>query len=396
MEALERSSEGLEPWIPRFTWLVAIGVVLEIVVVLIDHKGDMNEWRRSLLHPERPSTFKLWLEIASVVLVTVGILGELGVGLQISSTNGQLRAQGRLLRSKNDQLLALVTQQAGDAKDSSLSAQASANAASLVSDKAKKEADGVAKQANELSRQVSNAETQLKVVDDERAKLAKSLKDMAICSSPRIITDWMANGKTYVDPLRPFAEYKAIIEVVPDPEARRAAANIQRALSDAGWIIVGPLPPSIIMADGVQIESYNGLRQWNSKDFPVFGDSSKAADAVMDFLHSYFWKADSMSAWSVDTDIPPNGVKIRVGLYPADPFLVPPGAKEAAVAGAKIEQEIEEQMKQSSQKALEDLLKRLTPQEGERLKASSEDWHKQTKLMSDRYKQPCQSFNLLP
>ena len=76
----------------------------------------MHEWLVCDLHPPRPATVKLWVGMVSVALVTIGILGELGIGLWISHLNGQLRTNSSDLRSKSDQLLALVTQQAGDAK----------------------------------------------------------------------------------------------------------------------------------------------------------------------------------------------------------------------------------------------------------------------------------------
>jgi len=113
--ALESQSSGLEPWLGRFTLLVAIGVALEIFVVIHDHRKEVNEWRVCELIPEGPSLIKLGIEIASIILVIAGVMGEFGVGLRISSINGQLRAKGAELRSKSDQLLAIVTQQASDA-----------------------------------------------------------------------------------------------------------------------------------------------------------------------------------------------------------------------------------------------------------------------------------------
>jgi hypothetical protein len=113
--ALDKSSLSPEFWLPFFTVLVAIGVALEILVVLQDHKEDMEEWELCKLIPDKPSSRKLWLEIASVILVTVGILGELGIGLWISHINGQLRSKNAELRSISDQLVALVNSEAEEA-----------------------------------------------------------------------------------------------------------------------------------------------------------------------------------------------------------------------------------------------------------------------------------------
>jgi hypothetical protein len=172
VEALERSSEGLEPWIPRFTWLVVLGVALEIGVVIIDHKEAMNDWRRTLLHPEKPSSVKLWFEIASVILVTVGIVGELVVGIGISSINGELRAQSRLLRSKSDQLLALVTREAGDAKDSATAAKDAASSTKTEADAAKSAAAKALELAQAADRSLADFQARLawRTVSDKQKK----------------------------------------------------------------------------------------------------------------------------------------------------------------------------------------------------------------------------------
>ena len=112
--ALERRSSGLEPWLGWFTLVVAIGVALEIFVVIHDHRKEVNEWLLCELIPEGPSLKKLGIEILSIVLVIVGVMGEFGVGLKISSINGQLRTKSADLRSKSDQLIALLTKETED------------------------------------------------------------------------------------------------------------------------------------------------------------------------------------------------------------------------------------------------------------------------------------------
>ncbi len=156
--ALEISSASWEFWLPFFTLLVAIGVAMEIIVVRRDHKEELEEWQTCKLIPDKPSSVKVWLEIISVVLVTVGILGELGIGLWISHVNGQLRAKSSDLRSKSDQLLALITAEAGDAKDSAIIAKASAEAASVEADKATAKAEAVAKRAAHVDAELALAE----------------------------------------------------------------------------------------------------------------------------------------------------------------------------------------------------------------------------------------------
>jgi hypothetical protein len=108
---LDKSSLSPEFWLPFFTILVGIGVAIEIIVVLRDHKEKVEEWELCKLIPDKPSSGKLRLEIASVILVTVGIFGELGFGLWISHINGQLRTKNAELRRKSEQLLEIAAKE---------------------------------------------------------------------------------------------------------------------------------------------------------------------------------------------------------------------------------------------------------------------------------------------
>jgi hypothetical protein len=75
----------------------------------------------SVRSPSRPSKAKLGVELASALLIALGIAGELGVGIEIASINTTLRGKSAELRSKNAelrsdsvQLLALVNKEAED------------------------------------------------------------------------------------------------------------------------------------------------------------------------------------------------------------------------------------------------------------------------------------------
>jgi hypothetical protein len=110
---------------------------MELLVIRHEYRNDLEAWALShfgvLLSPSRPSVKKMSVEVASVLLIAIGVTGELGAGIEIASINGAVRGKSAELRSKSDQLVALVTQEAGDAADSAKTAH--------------KEADAVAKQA---------------------------------------------------------------------------------------------------------------------------------------------------------------------------------------------------------------------------------------------------------
>jgi len=127
IKALESSSIPWEESIGWFTALVFIGVAFEFWVIWREHKEELEDWTSAIFwHPlrnPRPSFKKHVPAVLSVVLVWVGIAGELCAGLEITSINGKLRginaelqSKGSELRSKNDQLLALITGEVAEEK----------------------------------------------------------------------------------------------------------------------------------------------------------------------------------------------------------------------------------------------------------------------------------------
>jgi hypothetical protein len=124
IKALENSSVPWEHKLPWFTGIVAFGVAMELLVIWHDYREESKAWRRGTIRPpDRPSAVKLLVEVVSVVFITAGIVGELWVGLKITSINGAIRAksaalqsQSAALRSKNEQLVRLLSVEAGDAE----------------------------------------------------------------------------------------------------------------------------------------------------------------------------------------------------------------------------------------------------------------------------------------
>jgi hypothetical protein len=105
-------------WLPTFTGVVALGIMMELWVILREYRDEMGDWRRGTIRsPERPSATKYRVEIASVLFVTIGIFGEAGVGLWIAHINGQLRAKSAELQTDSDQLVALLNQETGQLRN---------------------------------------------------------------------------------------------------------------------------------------------------------------------------------------------------------------------------------------------------------------------------------------
>src|ERR1039458_6393944 len=224
---------------------------MELWVIRHEYRDEMEAWALAhfgvLRSPGRPSATKLRVEVGSVLLITIGVMGELGAGIEITSINGVLRGKSAELRSKNaelrsksDQLLALVTQQAGEAKDSALIAKASAKAAGIAASKAQKKADEVENKAADLLTKYTAAE--------------KELEATFMRTRPRMMQD----NKKFQDALK--GKPKADVEILFKPEDEEAymlGAEIRARLTDirpdlgAGWTvsILRPLTESDTLSD---------------------------------------------------------------------------------------------------------------------------------------------------
>jgi hypothetical protein len=112
IRTLDSSSVPLERLQPWFTAVVALGVLMELGVIWREHRDGITSWRRGTIRsPDRPSTFHLVIGLVSVFLIAGGIVGELSIGIKITSLNGVLRTKNAELRSKTDQFVALLGQQ---------------------------------------------------------------------------------------------------------------------------------------------------------------------------------------------------------------------------------------------------------------------------------------------
>jgi hypothetical protein len=253
-------------------------------------------------------------------------------------------------------------------------AVASAQQAKEESAKAESSALGAAKlavdvreQANSISQDIDKAASQLADLKVDAQKTKSDLKNLAICSAPRVITRWGLGGppggklypgaKSYVDTLRPMADQLVSIEVVQDAEARRAASSIAQALLDAQWKLQLPLRFVDGLADGVSVQPWVPPSTGSPKDqiskMYVYSKTATVAEKLLDFLHSYNWQA--RRGWPTNAQgevihdektFPEGAIRIQVGLYPPAVFVDPPGQKELTSATEKMNRETEEAMKE--------------------------------------------------
>jgi hypothetical protein len=371
-DALKKAADRDFIWLEIATAVVAIGILFEVGEVC----RELKRWRKAR---GRKRSWVPVMSAAGLLFVTIGVVGEGIFEGKLGITDTRIREIDEKTAQDAGDAAGRAEQSAQGAAADAVLAKSSANLAKKAADKAQGKADAVGEEAHKLDRELRVAKTQLDAVDAKRAELETSLINLAVCNAPRVIPFWSISGKeNSTDPLRPFAG-QAIIEFVPDAETRRAAFNIFGALDKAGWKVSRPAPVDGI-DDGVEIQP----------SMAPPGDSRAAANAVVDFLHSYNWQA--RRGWPLDEKhplirdpkiIPPDSLRIRVGLYPPVTYVSPPGAKDFAAAVAENKQKMEKYRKQIEAEELkkdEEILKHLTKQQAIEFKARREQRKKEIEL----------------
>jgi hypothetical protein len=141
LESCIKASEGSSGHLETIGWLcafaVGIGIAGEIVVIVSEHRDDLEDWGRGFVRPpDKPPAWRFWFDIVATLIVLGGVFGEAGAAAKIGSINSQLRSKTSELRAKSVQLLAVTTEEAGDAAKSAKDAEASAKAAGAAAKQA--------------------------------------------------------------------------------------------------------------------------------------------------------------------------------------------------------------------------------------------------------------------
>jgi len=405
LDSLEISRSSLDHWLNFWTFLVVVGVVLEVAFVVWEYLEALGEFKRGEMHPpERPKRTKFVLELLGAAFVAIGVAGE----LYVEAKAGDVETQ---IRRANDSRVALLSKETGDAKTSaegaasaSARAQRSADEASLAAGNAQKVAGSVTRKADALDRQLDDTDKQLKAIEARRAELERSLTNLAVCNAPRVIPNWVAGGKTSADPMLPMATQKVFIEFVPDAEARRAAFNLAGTLSNAKWDVQIPLRIVDGLEDGVSVQpsmagmepSQNGAPEGLS----AYWHASDVAEKLVNFLHSYNWQAKR--GWPQSAPgkllrdpnvLPPGTIRVQIGLYPAVVYVSPPGQRELTARLEEMRRE-EEKLTAELNRKRDEQLSTLPPEIRKQLQESEKEWDAQMKV-SKNMAYPCQVLSPL-
>lgn len=167
------SSSSLHWWLGFWTFLVAFGVVLEVVFVIWEYLDELHDFRRGIVHaPDKPQTLLFVLGLLGAGLVAAGVSGELWKESQIATVE-------TCIRKGNDALFLLLSKEAGDAATSAKTAHDEADTVSKEADAIQKRLDGASEQLANLEHQFSIQGPRWKVLEARKNELIKPLKSFA-------------------------------------------------------------------------------------------------------------------------------------------------------------------------------------------------------------------------
>lgn len=255
LASLDDSSSSLHWWLGFWTFVVVLGVVLEVAFVAWEYLDGLRDFRRATIHsPERPKTLLFVLGLVGAGLVAAGVSGELWKESQIAKLE-------TCIRKGNDALFLLLSKEAGDARQSAKIAHDEADKAVAASSNALTLAGGARKEADSFERDIVSAKTQ---AADAESHLAEALKQAADAKaelhrleSPRSLT----NIGEIVSVLKTFKGTEYVFTGVANlDESASFLMQVDSVLQEAGWVMAKVSPPSM--------ESYAGMPR-NNGSIPV-------------------------------------------------------------------------------------------------------------------------------
>ena len=109
LDNLEKSWSGLDWWLDFWTFLVVVGVAVELLVIIIEFVHDWKDFRRRIIHsPDKPSIFRFAFGFIGAALVAIGVAGELHIHVHAGKTESDMR-------SKSRELVAIIEKDAQEA-----------------------------------------------------------------------------------------------------------------------------------------------------------------------------------------------------------------------------------------------------------------------------------------
>ncbi|MFZ0479690.1 MAG: hypothetical protein WAL71_11105 [Terriglobales bacterium] len=314
LDNLDASRSSLHAWLHFWTFLVVLGVALEVVFVVKEYIDQSHDFRRGILHPpEKPSTMLFILGLLGAGLVAIGVAGELYIDVQAGRVETEIR-------KANELRVALLSKEAGDAK---ASAEGAANAAANAKGQSEKavssasnamtlakgagqEADSFARDIVSAKRQAADAESHLADAVERTARLEQLLSWRSVTrEQSKAINDFLTplffTSRSRFRGVKIKFEYSA-----NDLEASEYADELAKTLHDAFNVF------------GVEIGKPEGVVSvsFGPPEVGVTMRVRRADDPLAPTLQQALKAAGIDAQGQIRSDVPEMTVVLYVGVKP--------------------------------------------------------------------------------
>ena len=224
IKALESRSNSLEPWLYFWVLLVVVGVAVEVILVVLEYREELEDFHRGTIHsPEKPKKVKFGVETLAAILVVSGVAGELVIDIRA----GKIQTD---LRNKNANLIQLLEGAAGTALNHAVEVEQSNKQLGL----------DLEAEHQKTARMRRDAEHEHLARVYAQLQFMRYVNRLAMASGWRVNTFDIARFKTLLKD-----KPKGIVDVRfigDDDEARVLAGTIATSLgpNGAGWEVSGP------------------------------------------------------------------------------------------------------------------------------------------------------------
>lgn len=111
LDSLEKSWSSLDWWLNFWTFIVVVGVAVELIVVMTEYTHEWHDFKRGIIQaPEKPSLMIFGLGFLGAGLVAVGVAGEFRVHVKAGKIETEMRDDTR-------QLVAIADERASKAEE---------------------------------------------------------------------------------------------------------------------------------------------------------------------------------------------------------------------------------------------------------------------------------------
>jgi hypothetical protein len=222
LDNLEKSWSGLDWWLNVWTFVVVIGVAVELIVLIVEYVHDWRDFKRATIRsPEKPSWLVYGLGFLGAALVAIGVAGEFRVHIRAGKFESDMR-------DKTRQLVALVNQEASRAGERASTAEATNR---TLQEQLKTEGDKARSREAQLRAQNLATQHELEVEHQSHLELERRVQWRQITSE---------DADKITSLVRPFAGTHFDLSAnMSDPEGIWYALQLRSVLAKAGWI-----PPS--------------------------------------------------------------------------------------------------------------------------------------------------------